>query len=56
MAMVRGIFVMKMTTAMIVLGRRGNPEEVAELAAFLASDRASYMTGASVDVNGGFGI
>ena len=48
--------VMKMTTAMIVLGRRGNPEEVAELAAFLASDRASYMTGASVDVNGGFGI
>ena len=46
----------KMTLPLIVLGRSGNPEEVAELAAFLASDRASYITGASVDVNGGFGI
>ena len=48
--------IMKMTLQMIILGRKGKPEEVAELAAFLASDRASYMTGASVDVNGGFGI
>ena len=33
--------------------RLGQPEEVAELVAFLASDRASYITGASLDINGG---
>ncbi len=33
--------------------RLGKPEEVAELVAFLASDRASYITGASLDINGG---
>ena len=35
------------------LGRPGTAEEVAELIAFLASDRASYMTGSMVDVAGG---
>ena len=48
--------VMKLLVPLIVLGRAGRPEEVAELAAFLASDRASYMTGASVEVTGGFGM
>ncbi|KAF0313319.1 Estradiol 17-beta-dehydrogenase 8 [Amphibalanus amphitrite] len=48
--------VMKLLVPLIVLGRPGRPEEVAELAAFLASDRASYMTGASVEVTGGYGI
>lgn len=33
--------------------RLGQPEEVAELIAFLASDRAAYITGASLDINGG---
>ena len=33
--------------------RLGEPDEVAELVAFLASDRASYITGASLDINGG---
>ena len=33
--------------------RMGLPTEVAELVAFLASDRASYITGASLDINGG---
>jgi NAD(P)-dependent dehydrogenase (short-subunit alcohol dehydrogenase family) len=37
------------------LGRIGRPEEVARVAAFLASDEASFMTGASVIVDGGFG-
>ena len=35
------------------LGREGTSEEVAELVAFLASSKASFMTGASVDINGG---
>ena len=35
------------------ISRLGQPEEVAELVAFLASDRASYITGASLDINGG---
>ncbi|MEV5967095.1 SDR family NAD(P)-dependent oxidoreductase [Kribbella sp. NPDC051952] len=33
--------------------RVGLPWEVAELVAFLASDRAAYITGAAVDINGG---
>ena len=35
------------------IARLGEPEEVAELVAFLASDRAAYITGASLDINGG---
>ena len=33
--------------------RLGNPEEVADLVMFLASENASYITGASMDINGG---
>ena len=37
----------------IPLGRLGTPEEVAEAAAFLVSDGASFITGEILDVNGG---
>jgi 3-oxoacyl-[acyl-carrier protein] reductase len=38
------------------LGRIGHPEEVANVVAFLASDEASFMTGASVEVSGGWNM
>ncbi|MEN3043652.1 MAG: 3-oxoacyl-[acyl-carrier-protein] reductase [Candidatus Hydrothermales bacterium] len=37
----------------IPLKRAGKPEEVAELVAFLASDKASYITGTTVVIDGG---
>jgi 3-oxoacyl-[acyl-carrier protein] reductase len=40
-------------TAQIPLGRVGEPEELAALVAFLASERASYITGSSIAVDGG---
>ena len=36
------------------LGRIGQPAEVAELAAWLASDRASFVTGSYYPVDGGY--
>jgi 3-oxoacyl-[acyl-carrier protein] reductase len=38
------------------LRRLGRPEEVANVVAFLASDEASYMTGATVEVSGGWNM
>jgi 3-oxoacyl-[acyl-carrier protein] reductase len=37
----------------IPLGRMGEPEEIARVAAFLASDDASFITGQNIAVNGG---
>ena len=38
------------------LGRIGTPEDVAELAAFLASDRAGFITGQIIGCDGGFAL
>ncbi len=46
----------KVMTAMTALKRYGEPAEIAALAAFLASEEASYITGATIDVDGGFSI
>lgn len=35
------------------LGRFGTSEEIAEMVAFLASDKGSYITGANMNINGG---
>ena len=35
------------------VNRVGDPSEVAEVVAFLASEKTAYITGASLDINGG---
>ena len=42
--------------AQTLLGRMGEPEEVARVIAFLASDDASFVTGTAITVSGGWGI
>ena len=37
----------------IPLGHFGDPVDIAETATFLASDKAKYINGAAIDVNGG---
>jgi 3-oxoacyl-[acyl-carrier protein] reductase len=39
--------------AQIPLGRFAQPEEIAEAVCFLVSDRAAFITGATLDINGG---
>lgn len=46
--------VMKDAVADIPLGRIGDPEELANLVVFLASEKASYITGSNLVIDGGF--
>lgn len=48
-------FFSRLAAAEVPLGRFGEPDEVAGIVAFLAGERASYITGTSVDVAGGMG-
>jgi gluconate 5-dehydrogenase len=41
-------------TAMIPLGRLGEPDEIGPLAVYLASEASSYMTGSIVTIDGGY--
>jgi 3-oxoacyl-[acyl-carrier protein] reductase len=43
----------KRSTGAIPMGRYGDPEEFARAAAFLLSDAAGYITGATLQVDGG---
>ena len=38
----------------VPIGRRGHPEEIASAALFLASDEASFITGVTLPVDGGY--
>jgi 3-oxoacyl-[acyl-carrier protein] reductase len=53
--MVRGLpeIVIQDITARVPEGRLGTPEEVANVYAFLASDEATYVNGAVIEVSGG---
>jgi NAD(P)-dependent dehydrogenase (short-subunit alcohol dehydrogenase family) len=53
-AVVKGTDVEQQINSMTPMGRMGRAEEVAQVIAFLASDRASYMTGSEVYVDGGW--
>ena len=44
---------MKQALADVPLGRYGTPEEIGYLVAFLASDKASYITGTMIPIDGG---
>jgi 3-oxoacyl-[acyl-carrier protein] reductase len=46
----------KSLIAMIPLGRLGEPKDVADVALFLASDASAFITGTTINVNGGMFI
>lgn len=52
-AMSEGAFDAAAIRQMVPMQRAGKPEEVAELVAFLASDKAAYISGQVISINGG---
>ena len=48
--------VMEKILKKIMLGRLGNPEEVAKLVYFLSSDDSTYITGEVININGGLNM
>lgn len=51
--MIEGVFDEKAIAAMVPMKRAGKPEEVADLVGFLVSEKASYISGQIISVNGG---
>ena len=52
-AMSEGSFDASAIAQMVPMKRAGRPEEVADLVSFLASDRAAYISGQIISINGG---
>ncbi|EWS62924.1 3-oxoacyl-[acyl-carrier-protein] reductase FabG [Hydrogenophaga sp. T4] len=50
--MIEGTFDADMVKRLVPMQRVGRPEEVADLVAFLASDRAAYISGQVISING----
>ena len=46
--------ILPIVLAQISLGRAGQPREIGTVVAFFASDEASYLTGQSIHVDGGW--
>ncbi len=45
--------ILKGIVSQIPVGRLGEPHEIASLTSYLASDQASFITGATFSINGG---
>ncbi len=50
--MTEGVFSRDLIEKFVPMKRAGTPEEVADLIGFLASDRASYISGQIISING----
>lgn len=50
---IAAVFPPEVIERLVPMKRAGRPEEVADLVAFLASDRASYISGQLISINGG---
>jgi 3-oxoacyl-[acyl-carrier protein] reductase len=51
-AMTEGVFSKEMIDRIVPMKRAGKPEEVADLVSFIASERAAYISGQIISVNG----
>ncbi len=51
-AMIQGSFDAAAVKSLVPMGRAGRPEEVADLAGFLVSDQAAYISGQIISING----